>query len=265
MKNILFILIFLPLFTSAQVIITVAGTGEEGHTGDGGPATNAHIRSPHGITLDNDGNLLISCSSSIRKVSPPYNGTISTFAGSSIPGYSGDGGLAIYAQLNGAYDVAIDKSDNIYIADVGNNRIRKITTDGIIHTIAGTGTAGYNGDGIPATAAQLNAPYSVTVDDTGNVYIGDLYNFRIRKIDTFGTIHTLIGTGTSGFSTDGSRGDTSSLNFPISIRYHKDQCMYFTDNNRIRRLTYTGIITTAVGNGGGVRWRWRIGYSSAIG
>ncbi len=251
MKNLLFLLLFLPFCSQAQVIITVAGGGPVGHTGDGGPATNAFLQYPHGIILDNDGNMLIANSTTVRKVSPPYNGTISTIAGSDIPGYSGDGGLAIYAQFNGTYDVAVDKTGNIYLADVGNNRIRKITTDGIIHTIAGTGTAGYNGDGIPATAAQLNAPYSVTVDDTGNLYIGDAYNFRIRKIDTFGIIHTLIGTGTSGFSPDGSSGDTSFINAPACIRYHKDQHLYFTDNNRIRRLAPSGIISTVAGNGGG--------------
>jgi len=251
MKNILFLLLFLPLFTCAQVIITVAGNGEEGHTGDGGSATNARLKHPHGITIDNDGNLLIACSASIRKISPPYNGIITTVAGHGTPDYSGDGGLAIHAQLNGIYDIAVDQAGNIYIADGGNNRIRKITTDGIIHTIAGTGTAGYNGDGIPATAAQLNAPYSVTVDDTSNVYIGDAYNFRIRKIDTFGTIHTLIGTGASGFSPDGSSADTSFINAPACIRYHKDRFLYFTDNNRIRRLAPSGIITTVAGNGGG--------------
>jgi hypothetical protein len=251
MKNILFLLLFLPLCSSAQVIITVAGGGPEGHTGDGGPATNAFLFDPHGIILDNDGNMMIANSTTVRKVSPPYNGTIATIAGNGIPGYSGDEGLAIYAQFNGTYNVAVDKIGNIYLSDVGNNRIRKITTDGIIHTIAGTGTAGYNGDGIPATAAQLNAPYSVTVDDTGNVYIGDRYNFRIRKIDTFGIIHTLIGTGTSGYSPDGSRADTSSLSFPISIRYHKDHFLYFTDTFCIRRLSPSGIISTVAGNGGG--------------
>jgi len=251
MKNLLFLLLFLPLFSSAQVIITVAGGGPEGYTGDGGPATNAFLENPHGIVLDNDGNLLIANHNTVRKVSPPYNGIISTIAGSSIHGYSGDGGLAIHAQLSGTYDVAVDKSDNIYLAEVVNNRIRKITTDGIIHTIAGTGTAGYNGDGIPATAAQLNAPYTVTVDDTGNVYIGDAYNFRIRKIDTFGIIHTLIGTGTSGFSPDGSSADTSFINAPACIRYHKDQHLYYTDNNRIRRLAPSGTISTVAGNGGG--------------
>jgi len=250
MKNLLFLLLFLPLFSSAQVIITVAGGGPEGHTGDGGPATNAFLESPHGIALDNDGNMLIANSTTVRKVSPPYNGIITTIAGNGIDGYSGDGGLAIHAELFGTYDVAVDKSDNIYLADVVNNRIRKITPDGIIHTIAGTGTAGYNGDGIPATAAQLNAPYSVTVDDIGNVYIGDAYNYRIRKIDTLGTIHTLIGTGTSGFSPDGSKGDTSSINFPLSIRYHKDHFLYFTDNFRIRKYAPTGIISTVAGNGG---------------
>ncbi len=250
MKSILFLLLFLPFCSQAQIIVTVAGNGTLSNSGDGGPATNAGLAAPHGIILDNDGNMLIANSTTVRKVSPPYNGTISTIAGSDIPGYSGDGGLAIYAQFNGTYDVAVDNVGNIYLADAGNNRIRKITPDGIIHTIAGTGTAGYNGDGIPATAAQLNAPYSVTVDDTGNVYIGDLYNFRIRKIDTFGIIHTLIGTGISGFSPDGSSAHTSSVNFPFCLRYHKDQCLYYTDNNRIRRLAPSGAISTVAGNGG---------------
>jgi hypothetical protein len=251
MKNLLLLLFFLPFYSQAQVIITVAGGGSVSHSGDGGPATNARLDNPHGIILDNDGNLLIATNNTVRKVSPPYNGIITTIAGVGINGFSGDGGLATNAQLSGAYDVAVDKAGNMYISEAVNNRIRKVTTDGIIRTIAGTGTAGYNGDGIPATAAQLNAPYSVTVDDTGNVYIGDAYNFRIRKIDTLGIIHTLIGTGTSGFSPDGSSADTSFINAPTYIRYHKDLCLYFTDNNRIRKLAPSGIINTVAGNGGG--------------
>lgn len=144
--------------------------------------------------------------------------------------------------------MAVDLKGSLYLADGGNNRIRKVA-GGIITTIAGTGTAGYNGDGIPATAATLNAPTGVAVDDTGNVYIADANNFRIRKIDTSGIITTIAGTGSAGFSPDGSQADTSKLNYIGVAKVDRAGTIYITDNIRIRKITPQGLIFTSAGNG----------------
>ena len=253
MKSILFLLLFLPFCSQAQIIVTVAGNGESGYTGDGGPATNARLDSPHGVLIDNEGNLIICDVSNrcIRKVSPPYNGIISTIVGdgTGLSGFAGDGLPATVARISGVLDVAIDKKGNLYLADADNNRLRMVDTNGIIHTIAGTGTAGYNGDGIPATSAQLNQPITVAIDHIGNIYIGDRHNYRIRKIDTFGIIHTVLGTGTLGFSPDGSHADTVSLNNIVCIRTDMHNNLYFTDNIRLRKMNPSGIISTVVGTG----------------
>ena len=129
--------------------------------------------------------------------------TIITIAGTGTSGFSGDGGSAISAKINYAADVVTDGSGNIFFSDYNNQRIRKINSSGIISTIAGTGVAGYNGDGIQATAAQLNKPYGLAIDDTGNLYIADWFNNRVRKVNTAGIISTIAGTGTGAYSGDG--------------------------------------------------------------
>ncbi len=249
MKNLVFFLLLLPFFTNAQVILTAAGNGIQGYDGVGVPATDAKLYSPCGVALDAGGNLYI-CdlgSSTVRKVSPAFGGTITTVAGIGSYGYSGDGSYANAARLNGVNDLAIDNAGNLYLADALNNRIRKVTTDGIINTIAGTGIAGYNGDGIPATAAELNLPYGLTVDDTGNVYIADSYNYRIRKIDTFGIISTVVGIGVSGYSEDGGMADTTKVHHPLTLKFDKYGNLYFTDSTRIRKMDVSGIISTVAG------------------
>lgn len=247
MKKILFIFLFLPLYSSAQVILTVAGTGETGYTGNGGAATEARLESPSGVTLDQSGNLYICQSGGVRKVSPAYGGIITAVAGSGVSGFDGDGGPAYFAKVNGVYDVAVDMHGNVYLADAGNDRIRKVTVDGIINTIAGNGTPGYNGDGIAATAAQLNSPYGIVVDNTGNVYFTERKNRRVRKIDTAGIITTIGGTGSKGFSGDGGLADTARLHNPLAIAFDKNGILYFSDSTRIRRIDASGIISTVAG------------------
>jgi len=253
MIHLLFLFLFLPFCSQAQIIVTVAGNGESGYTGDGGSATNGRLDSPHGVLIDNVGNLIICDVSNrcIRKVYPPYNGIISTIVGdgTGLSGFAGDGLPATVARISGVLDVAIDKKGNLYLADADNNRLRMVDTNGIIHTIAGTGTAGYNGDGIPATSAQLNQPITVAIDHIGNIYVGDRHNYRIRKIDTFGIIHTVLGTGTSGFSPDGSHADTVTLDNPYCIRIDHHNNLFFTDNIRLRKMHPSGIISTVVGTG----------------
>ncbi|MBE2289991.1 MAG: T9SS type A sorting domain-containing protein [Chitinophagaceae bacterium] len=252
-SSVLIWLIFLvaALPARSQIIITSAGTGGGGISGDGGPATAALLYQPYGVTLDNVGNLYI-CDNGkrqVRKVSPAYGGVITAVAGNGTVGFSGDGYEAIYAQISGASDVAVDKNGNVFIADAGNHRIRVVSPGGIITTFAGTGVAGYNGDGMPATAANLNGPTGICIDDTGNVIIAEFYSRRIRKIDTFGIIKTVAGNGAAGFTTDGAKADTASLNYTLLVRVDKTGAIYFIDNDRIRKISTTGQLVTVVGNG----------------
>jgi hypothetical protein len=251
MKKLLFLVFLFPLLAQAQIILTVAGTGAAGFEGDGGPATTAVLQTPYAVVLDRNGNLYVNDdgNSRIRKISPAYNGTIVTVAGNGTAGYSGDGFEAVYAQLGGVGDIAVDWKGNLYLADANNNRIRKVSSTGIITTYAGTGAAGYNGDGIPATTARLNMPTGVATDDTGNVYVADRNNYRIRKIDTFGIITTVAGNGTAGFSPDGAKADTAALNIIGYPRIDKEGNLFLLDNIRIRKIDFSGIIHTIAGNG----------------
>ncbi|MBX2905456.1 MAG: T9SS type A sorting domain-containing protein [Taibaiella sp.] len=249
--TLLFASIFFITTAHSQVIVTVAGTGGAGFGGDGGPATSAHILTPYGVTVDKNGELYI-CdigNRRIRKVTPAYEGVISTVAGNGTAGFSGDGFAAIYAQMDGAWDVALDFRGNVYFADGGNNRVRKISTSGIVTTYAGTGVASYNGDGIPATSANLNGPTSVCTDDTGNVYIVDRLNNRIRKVDTFGLITTIVGNGTVGFSPDGGKADTASVKEIWFARVDRGGFLFFCDNYRLRKINAMGQLVTIAGNG----------------
>ena len=248
MKKLLFLLLFLPFCSNAQIIVTVAGGGTA--TLNGVPATSASIGLPYGVAMYNNGDLIILNPEDhkIYKVSPAYNGTITTIAGTGISGYSGDGGPATNAEFGYSQFITTDKNDNIYISDIF--RLRKINASGIISTIAGTGVAGYNGDGILATSAQVNVVRGIAVDDTGNVYFVDGVNFRIRKIDTSGIIHTVAGTGISGYSPDGSKADTAQFSMISMLSIDRFNDLYFFDNYRIRRINHTtGLITTIAGTG----------------
>jgi sugar lactone lactonase YvrE len=176
---------------------------------------------------------------------------ITTVAGNGTGSYGGDGGQASVAELNGPTGVAFDKSGNMYIADQSNNRIRKITTTGLISTIAGNGAAGFGGDLGQATAAKLNSPWDIAIDMVGNVYIADGSNHRIRKIDTSGVIHTVAGNGTQGFSGDGGQATAAKLNYPSGLTTDALGNLYIADgqNNRIRLVNTAGVISTIVGNG----------------
>ena len=248
MKNILFLLLFLPLCSQSQIIVTVAGGGSA--TTNGVPATSANIGVPYDVELYKNGDLIIASSDNhkLYKVNPSYNGTITTIAGTGFSGYSGDGGPATNAEIGNPNFICTDKNDNIYIAH--SHRLRKIATTGIITTIAGTGAAGYNGDGIPATSAQINVARGIAIDDTGNVYFVDGVNLRIRKIDTSCVIHTIAGTGISGFSPDGSKADTAQFSLISRLSIDRFNDLYFLDNARIRRINHnTGLINTIAGTG----------------
>ena len=179
---------------SGGVITTVAGNGTIYDSGDNGPAVNAGLGGPVGGAVDSSGNLYIvdNSSSTIREIS---NGTITTVAGNGTQGYGGDGGPSTHAELYTPWGIAVDSSGNIYIADTYNDRIRKVS-NGVITTVAGTGVEGYNGDGGPATSALLSQPEGVAVDSSGNLYIADSGNGRVRKVSG-GVIATIAGPGTN--------------------------------------------------------------------
>ncbi|OGT12641.1 MAG: hypothetical protein A3F73_08960, partial [Gallionellales bacterium RIFCSPLOWO2_12_FULL_59_22] len=241
--------------TPGGAISTVAGNGQSGWNGgsgpDGGPATEAVVSSPSGVAVDAQGNLYIATGSHgnrIRKVTP--DGIISTVAGKNITGgFSGDGGPATAAALNYPRDVIVDAQGNLYIADGGNHRIRKVTPDGIISTVAGNGSAAFSGDGGPATAAALNTPVAVAADAQGNLYIADANNRRIRKVTPDGIIRTIAGIGLSAYSGDGGPATAARFISTLGVAVDAQGNLYVADHWRVRRITPDGIINTVAGKG----------------
>ena len=248
---------------SAGVISTVAGSGTAGYSGDGGAAVAAQLNFPRGVAPDGSGNLYIAdtWNSRIRKVNSA--GTITTVAGDGTAGFSGDGAAATAARLSYPSGVVLDGAGNLYIADWQNGRIRKVDTAGIITTVAGDGGVGFSGDGGAATAAQLSGPRGVAVDGSGNLYIADYSNHRIRKVNSAGVISTVAGSGTAGFSGDGGAAMAAQLNFPSGVALDALGNLYIAEwvNHRIRKIATvpgfsagilsTGVITTVAGDGTG--------------
>jgi len=304
----LYIALLFSTGINAQIITTFGGIGTAGDSGDGGPATSASISGFTTGTFDNNGNFYFAerGQHKIRKIS--NLGIITTIAGTGISGYSGDGGPASTAQLNNPIQVTIDAYNNLYIADLDNNRIRKISySTGIITTVAGNGISGYSGDGGPATNASLNGPTGICVDPFGNVYISEISSSIIRKVNTLGIVSTyagiaysggdsgdggpatiatigspegicsdmhgnifistagkirkiiagtgsiisLAGTFTPGFSGDSGPAFVAQLNSPFSVAVDKYGNVFIADanNNRIRYIDNAGIINTIIGTG----------------
>ena len=236
--------------TPAGLISTFAGTGVSGFSGDNGPAASAQLNFPQGVSLDASGNVYIADTSNnrIRKVAT--DGTITTFAGTGSCCYSGDNGPATSAWFNSPSRIAMDSAGNLFIADTSNHRIRKVSSGGTITTVAGTGTSGFSGDNGPAVNALLNNPRGLTFDAAGNLYIADSSNHRIRMMAPNGTITTVAGTGTSGFSGDGGSATSANLNTPYATALDSAGNLFIADsnNNRIREVT-GGIILTVAGTG----------------
>ena len=234
--------------TPAGTISTIAGNGvtSDPHIcPEGGPATSCALYYPEGVAVDAAGNVFVSdtYNNQIRKVT---GGVITTVAGNGIPGFSGDDQLAVAAQLYYPRDLAFDGAGNLFIADTYNNRIRKVTPNGYITTIAGVGLYGFGGDG-PATAAYLAQPFDVAVAlQSGDLLIADPYNNRIRKVTPGGTISTIAGTGAAGSSGDGGPATSAKLNYCVSVAVDSAGNIFIADfnNQRVRMVTPGGTIDT---------------------
>jgi len=236
------------------LITTVAGNGLPGSTGDGGPATSAKLKAPEDVFVAASGDLYIADTGNheIRKVAAA-TGVITTVAGNGSPGSTGDLGLATAARLNSPRGITVASNGDFYIGDRSNNKVRKVTAlTGIITTYAGTGTAGYSGDGALATLARLNRPQGIHLASNGDLYIADALNSAIRKVAAVtGIITTYAGTGTAGFSGDGGAATSAQLNAPEAMHLNSVGDLYIADtvNNRIRRVSSGGTITTVAGTG----------------
>ena len=266
---------------AAGVIATVAGLSGWSYAGDGGQATSAQLSAISGVALDAAGNLFIADTNNVRIREVSKAGIITTVAGSGIMGSSGDGGPATSAQLFAPSSVAVDPTGNVYVGDLGearrvdtngnilsvvttaaccspsvavdaagnlyvadSNRVRKIDKYGSVTPVAGSGTAGYSGDGGPATWAQLSNPVGTALDPYGNLYIADFNNARIRKVDPAGTITTVAGNGTYGYSGDGGPATSAQLLDPAGVAVDSAGELVIADGTHVRRVDKAGIITS---------------------
>ena len=242
-------------------IQTVVGSNATSVIFNEAPATTIRLNGPTGLAIDNSGDIFIAEGGigtgtglglgdyKIWKIDG--SGVVSTAAGDGIENYSGDGGAATAAQINTPSNLVLDPVGNVYIADTANNRVRRISPDGVIVTVAGTGVAGYSGDGGPGASAMLNGPEGLAADADGNVYIADTKNNRIRKLLPSGTIIGIAGNGNASFFGDGGPANSASIHAPEALYSAGGGHIYIADtgNQRIRELLPNGTITTVAGSG----------------
>ena len=229
----------------------VAGTGHRGAVQTGTNALQSDLGMPEALYVDNANRIYFADSANHVVVRIESDGQLTRIAGTGIPGFNGDHGPAIKASLRQPYDVRLDSQGTVYIADYGNNRVRKVTRDGIIQTVAGTGEQGYSGDGGPATAARLNGPYGIFVDGEDRLLIADSFNHVIRRVNNDGTITTIFGSGRQGYSGDGGLASAASFDTPQSLYVDAYGRTYIGDehNHAIRFITPDGLISTLIGTG----------------
>ena len=244
-------------------VSTIAGTGQAGDHGDGGPATSAELDGPQSIAIDSAGDIFIADSLNNRVQEVTRGGTIATIAGTGQSGYSGDGGPADRAKLDDPTGVAVGFDGAIFIADSGNNVVREVTRDPdsrayVIATFAGTGDAGYNGEGGQANSALLDDPQCLAVDAENNVYVADTLNYRVEKISVAGIISTIAGTGDPSYSGDKGPATNAGLDFAtgrlsgggcLAVDGKGDLFVADALNNRVREVAVDGIISTVAGDG----------------
>jgi len=234
------------------IITTVAGNGVAGFSGDGGKATQAMLKHPSGVAVDDKGNVFISDRSNDRVRVVNKKGIISTYAGNGIDGAKGDSGPATEGQLSKPFGLALDKKGNLFIADRKSNRVRMVTPQGILHTVAGDGGFFFSGDNGPAYRASVAGPTGVVVDKNGILYIADRNNNRIRSVDTQGMIRTVVGTGQQDYNGDSELARDSNLHLPFGVALDPDGNLLVIDRShyRIRKIDpRRGSIKTVAGNG----------------
>jgi len=219
-------------------VSTIVGTGTRSYGGDGGPASLADLADPRGVAVDRFGNLFVADTGNHRIRKVDRSGVITTIAGTGRQGFSGDGSAATAADLNTPIGLAINVEGEVYVADASNNRVRRISPSGSIDTVAGTGVAGFSGDGAAATLARLSFPVGVAVAAQGSLYIADLGNNRVRKVDLRNNITTVAGSRESGYGGDGGPARSAKLNRPFGVAVDSTGIVYIADtgNNRIRRV-----------------------------
>ncbi len=229
----------------------VAGTGRRGTAPDGIPARRSDLGSPQSLCVDRTGRVYFADSYNHVILRIEEDGTLRRIAGIGRPGTGGDGGPATAAALNQPYDVRLDSAGSVYIADYGNHRIRKVTPDGLIHTVAGQGDAGYSGDGGPATAARLNGPYGLYADPKRGLLIADSHNHVIRMVDRRGHITTLAGTGQRGLAGDGGPALSAGFDTPQGLWVSASGSIYVGDehNHAIRVIEPDGLVRRVAGTG----------------
>jgi len=233
-------------------ISTFAGIGKAGFSGDGGPAVRAKLNLPSGLAADEKGNLYISDRSNDRIRVVDKKGVIRTYAGTGVAGFQGDAGPALKAQLDKPFGIALDEAENLYIADRNNNRVRKVSPEGIITTVAGDGGFFFMGDNGPAYRASVAAPTGVAVDKKGNLYIADRNNNRIRLVDKLGMIRTVAGTGQQDYNGETETARETNLYLPFGLTVDSNDHLLVIDRShyRIRRIDpKSGKVETIAGNG----------------
>lgn len=244
--------------TPEGLVVYLSGNGTMGYTPDGTVAANATLNQPTAIAVDADGSVYFTefGSNTVRKINK--EGKLETVAGNATSGYTGNGGKATMASLQGPNGIAFDKAGNLYVSESENNCVRKIDkVTGVISLYAGnalghgTGRGTYTGDGGKAVSAGFNQPGAIAFDSEGSLYVVDCFNHSIRKVTANGIIITFSGTGTAGYNGDSGSGHSMQLNYPSGLAFDASDNLYVSDfgNNRIRKISPKGVFITVAGNG----------------